>query len=206
MGAARSQIQSQARAEVQSLSAFEATLPLVFTAVAIAVLGWGANLYGKLHPAPAVEPTQMSSTMSKRQEEKLAADMSAFALTKVAPERLVSEATREVFDGPSLPPLKLANATPVPRAELKAPRKLDSKLDKQHSKVASVLPPPRPALTRPHVASAAPLAVNEAPGVPQRGVVSRVAEYVPSPRQMFDGVWSLGGTVSGQVAKYIPRI
>ncbi|MBN9081272.1 MAG: hypothetical protein J0I16_07210 [Rhizobiales bacterium] len=204
MGAARSQIQSQAQAEAQSLSAFEATLPLVFTAVAIAVLGWGANLYGKLHPAPAVEPTQMSSTMSKRQEEKLAADMSAFALTKVAPERLVSEATREVFDGPALPPLKLANATPVPRAELKA-RKLDNKLDK-HTKVASVLPPPRPTLIRPHVASAAPMTVNEAAGMPQRGVVARVAEYVPSPRQMFDGVWSLGGTVSGQVAKYIPRI
>jgi len=47
MGAARSQIQSQAQAEAQSLSAFEATLPLVFTAVANAGLGWGATLCGK---------------------------------------------------------------------------------------------------------------------------------------------------------------
>ncbi|SEC79119.1 hypothetical protein SAMN05443249_3570 [Beijerinckia sp. 28-YEA-48] len=192
---------------VHSLSAFEAALPLLFTAAAIASLGWGANLYGRLHPAPAVETAQVPSTMSKRQEEKLAADMSAFALAKVAPERLVSEATREAFNGPTLPPLRLANVAPVPRAELK----LRNKGEKQPTKVASVLPPARPAvITSSQVAASRVAAIAPPPAtvvaVHERGVVARVAEYVPSPRQMFDGVRTLSGTLGDQVSRYIPRI
>lgn len=179
------------RHQAQSLSAFEATLPLVFTAAAIAALGFGAHFSGRSQPAPA-EPVPVVSTMSKRQEAKLAADMSAFALTKVAPERLVSEATPEAFVGPALPPLRLATG---PRVEAKTQRKIEKPV-----KVAAILPPPRPVAMTPSVP------VATAHPAPERGVVARVAEYVPSPRQMLDGVWALSDSVGGQVVKYIPRI
>ncbi|MDB5532380.1 MAG: hypothetical protein JWO28_695, partial [Hyphomicrobiales bacterium] len=133
---------------------------------------------------------------------RLAEQITAFALTKVGPERFEAE-VRDVSKRPSI---ALSEAV---RANAKLAQR---KTEKPAVKVASVLPPPRPAIIVASVApprpSLVPVGFVPAANVPESkpGVLAQMANYVPSPRRIVaDAVsdaWSLGG----KVGKLIPRI
>jgi hypothetical protein len=93
-----------------------------------------------------------------------------------------------------------------------AQRKMDNKTaDKPAVKVATVLPPPRPAII---VASsvASPPSLIPVGFVPSAnverkpGVLAQMANYVPSPRRILSDAVSDAWSLGGKVGKLIPGI
>jgi hypothetical protein len=186
-------------------SAWVALLPLAFIAAGIGAIGFAASLSVRARPAPVVAAPAVAEPISPREQARLAEQITAFALTKVGPERFEAE-VRDVSKRPSI---ALSEAV---RANARLVARKADKTEKPAVKVASVLPPPRPAIIVASVApprpSLVPVGFVPAANVPESkpGVLAQMANYVPSPRRIVaDAVsdaWSLGG----KVGKLIPRI
>lgn len=194
-------------------SAWVALLPLGFIAVGIGAIAFAASLAVRARPAPVVSlpAPAVAEPISPREEARLAAQITAFALAKVAPERFEAD-VRDV-----------SQPSEAPRARL-AHRKT---ADKPAVKVATVLPPPRPTVItasavlpprRPAavlaMASAAPqppslIPVGFVPAAEvesKPGVLAQMANYVPSPRRILSDAVSDAWSLGGKVGKLIPRI
>jgi hypothetical protein len=185
-----------------------ALLPLGFIAVGIGAIAFAASLSVRARSTPvaAAPPPAVAAPFSPREEARLAEQITAFALAKVAPERFEVE-VRDVSKRPS------NSLSETARANAKfAQRKIDNKTEKPAVKVATVLPPPRPAIIMASVASPprslVPVGFVPSTYAPEHkpGVLAQMANYVPSPRRIVaDAVsdaWSLGG----KVGKLIPGI
>jgi hypothetical protein len=193
-------------------SAWVALLPLGFIAVGIGAIAFAASLAVRARPAPVVSlpAPAVAEPISPREEARLAAQITAFALAKVAPERFEAD-VRDVSQPSEAPRAKLAHRKTA---------------DKPAVKVATVLPPPRPAMIaasadvlpprRPvtAVASAAPqppslIPVGFVPAAdvePKPGVLAQMANYVPSPRRILSDAVSDAWSLGGKVGKLIPKI
>jgi len=191
-------------------SPWVALLPLGFIAVGIGAIGFAASLSVRARPAAvATTPAPAVERLSPREEARLAEQITAFALAKVSPDRFEVD-MRDV-----------GHPSEAPRNAKLAQRKAAS--EKPPVKVATVLPPPRPAIvaasasSRPQsaavVASALPpLSLIPAGLVPPanvehtRGVLAQMANYVPSPRRILSDAVSDAWSLGGKVGKLIPGI
>ncbi|MDF2120079.1 hypothetical protein PY365_31410 [Roseiarcaceae bacterium H3SJ34-1] len=192
-------------------SPWVALLPLGFIAVGIGAIGFAASLSVRARPAPvvAIPAPVAAAPISPREEARLAEQITAFALGKVAPERFEVD-LRDVSQRPS----------EAPRISAKLAQR---KADKSAMKAATVLPPPRPASlvasapSRPRpatvVASVAPqpslIPVGFVPPAdvePKPGVLAQMANYVPSPRRMLSDAVSDAWSLGGKVGRLIPGI
>jgi hypothetical protein len=188
-------------------SPWVALLPLGFIAVGIGAIGFAASLSVRARPAPlaATPVPAVVEPISRREEARLAEQITAFALTKVGPERFEVEPRA----GIKRPPIVVSEAART-NAKL-AQRKIDNKTEKPAVKVATVLPPPRPAII---MASAAPprpslIPVGFGPSEnvePKPGVLAQMANYVPSPRRILSDAVSDAWSLGGKVGKLIPKI
>ena len=180
------------RCETRASTTLGAGLPVLYVAAALFSVGLAGQFAGSKAPTTLVAPASpvAYTPMSPREEARLAAELSAFALAKVAPERPEAEA----MQGPPLDPLRFATPRAQSPAHALTARKAEKSSDRS-VKVAAVLPPQRPA-----VLSAAPAVVaTPTPATP--GMLQRVAGLVPTPREVMDGAWSVGG----RLASYVPR-
>ena len=116
-------------------SAGVALLPLVFAALGIGAIAVAAGLSARTRLAAVTKPSAsaVAAAPSPGDEARLAAQMTAFALAKVAPERFESE------------PRAAAKQLPASGADARASARIALyRSDRPAAKVATVLPPRRP--------------------------------------------------------------
>lgn len=195
-------------------SPWVALLPLGFIAVGIGAIGFAASLSVRARPAAVVTTSApaITESISPREEARLAEQITAFALAKVAPERFEAD-RRDVGQRPS----------EAPRINAKLAQRKAS--ERSQVKVATVLPTPRPA----NIAAFAPsraqpavivasVAVAPPPSLipvgfvpstnvePKPGVLAQMANYMPSPRRILSDAVSDAWSLGGKVGRLIPGI
>jgi hypothetical protein len=197
-----------------------ALLPLGFIAVGIGAIAFAASLSVRARPTPVVAAPApaVAEPISPREEARLAEQITAFALAKVAPERFEVD-VRDVSKRPS----NVLSEAVRANARLAARRTDKPTADKPTTKVATVLPPPRPAIIaasasppRPAITMASvappppallPLGFVPAANIEHKpGVLAQMANYVPSPRRIVTDAVSDAWSLGGKVGRLIPGI